>query len=198
MAHRFGLKGCRLKGWAATGVLSPQMRELGHVTGQESGATISWRSCMLGYAVLDTPPGHLALLAMVEKTMAMNWLNEFYKKQSLQLGPIRVHHFFTTGEGNGLYLAGSSPVIRSSACLATLASNSLILASRVASASNKLPYLLLVKRGDLKSCACIKLFASMVLDSLLVPSHHGQQIRLTFRRSIRTIQLSRILNNYGT
>ena len=60
----------------------------------------------------------------------------------------------------------------------------------------RLLHLLLVKRGDVKSWACIGLFASMVSDLRIVPSDQGQQTGLTCRRSAGTIQLSRILNDW--
>ena len=56
--------------------------------------------------------------------------------------------------------------------------------------------LLLVKRGDVKSWACIGLFASMALYLQLGPSHQGQKTGLTCRRSTGTIKLSRILNDW--
>lgn len=49
---------------AATGVLSPRMRDLGHGTGQESGATITWCPCILEYAVQNTL-WHRSLLKII-------------------------------------------------------------------------------------------------------------------------------------
>ncbi len=54
----------------------------------------------------------------------------------------------------------------------------------------------IVKRGDIKSWACIGLFASMALYLRLGPSHQGQKTGLTCRRSTGTIKLSRILDDW--